>query len=159
MTESAQQERRIGILTVILVLFVVALFWMLYPQKWPFSSNQREDSSREAKIKSRLESIRPPDGDHLGEIQTLNFSSGYLAVTRANSTMSLCAALEAHYKEEFARHGFTYTGTREASQTADRSLSFFSQDYGASLSCTEPRNSLMGSYKTYLVVMWLKSRA
>ncbi len=158
MTESAQQERRIGILTVVLVLMVVVLFWILHPHL-PFSSDGRE-TAREEKIKSTLKSIRPLDGDHLGEIHTLDFSGGNVWVTRTNSTMSLCTALEAHYKEEFARHGFTYTGTQEASARAARSISFSSEDYGASLSCTEkPKGSLMGSYKTYLIVMWSKSHA
>jgi hypothetical protein len=149
--DRARQERRIGILVVVLVLLVVVLFWMLHPHL-PFSSY-----GHEARIKSTLESIHPLGDDHLGAIQTVNLSSGDLWVTRTNSTMSLCTALEAHYKEEFARHGFTYTGTREASETAGRLLSFSSQDYGASLSCTEPENSLMGSYKTYRISMWPNS--
>lgn len=154
--DRARQERRIDILVVLIVLLTVVLFWILHPQL-PFSSYGREANSPKDRIKSTLESIHPLDGDHLGEIQIVNLSSGDLWVTRTNSTMSLCTALEAHYKEEFARHGFTYTGTREASATAERSISFSSQDYGASLSCTEPEHSLMGSYKTYRISMWPNS--
>ncbi len=152
----ASKERRIGFLTVILVLLVVAGFWILHPHL-PFSSDGRA-ARREERIKSTLASIRPIEGDHLGEIQAGSFPNGTSLATRTDSTMSLCAALEAHYKEEFARHGFTYTGTQEASPTVGRSISFSSRDYDASLSCTEkPKDSLMGSYKTYLIVMMSKS--
>lgn len=153
--DPARQERRIGIVVVILVLLAVVFFWVLHPHL-PFSSYGRA-ASREERIKSTLASIRALEGDHLGEIQIINFPSGDIWVTRTNSTMSLCAALEAHYKEEFARHGFTYTGTREASPTAERMLSFSSPDYDARLSCTEPKDSLMGSYKLYRIIMWSRS--
>ena len=161
--DPAQQERRIGILTVILALLVVVVFWMLYPHKWPFSSEGRGarpgTEAREARAKTTLENIRPLPGDEPGRIETLNFpGTNQLAVTGIYSTKSDCATLEAHYKEEFAKHGFTYAGTdesstNESSRTKRGALSFSSRDYGATLSCTETA----GSIRPYFIIMWSKA--
>jgi hypothetical protein len=146
---AAQQERRIGILTVVVVLLVVAAFWMLYTPKMPFASYVRE-----AKFKRELANIRPPASDEPGNIQAFTFRETNLTtVVGSYSTKSDCSAIEAHYKEEFPRHGFIYLGTKEASKTQARSLSFSSQDSEASMSCTE---TVAGSSRSYLIIMQTK---
>jgi hypothetical protein len=158
--DPAQQERRIGILTVILALLVVVVFWMLYPHKWPFSSEGRGDApgteAREAELKKALEDIPPPPGDEPGRLETLHFpGTDRLAVTGIYSTKSGCASLETHYKEEFARRGFTFTGTQQPSNNVDRALSFSSPNYDARLTCT----NTAGSFRPYFIVIWSNAGA
>jgi hypothetical protein len=168
--ESAQQERRIGILTVLFVLLVVAAFWTLYPQKWPFRSEGSEAEpgldAGTARAKSMLESFQQLPGDDPGKIGPLRFGQRSISMVMGSyATKSDCGTLELHYKEEFAKHGFTYTGTNdsfgnessgnESSRTKRRSLSFSSQVYIARLSCTDTE----GLFRPYFIIMWSKPRA
>jgi hypothetical protein len=163
-TESPQQERRIGILTVILVLLVVVLFWMLYPHKWPFRGNERGaepgTDSRTVQLKKKLEAIQPLAGDEPGKIRSLPSNVRLSAVIGSYATKSDCATVETHYREEFAKLGLAYTPASEpspdgSSQTRRRALSFSSSGYGASLSCSETE----GSSRRYVIVMWSNARA
>ena len=145
--DPARQERRIGIIVVILVLLAVVFFWMLHPHNLPFSSYVRE-----ARLKRTLESIHQPAGDAPGKIQTTTFpGANFLSVMGVYSTKSDCATVEAHYKQEFARHGFTYTETTEVSKTQGRSLSFSSRDYDASLGWVDKTKGI------YFISMWSNS--
>lgn len=155
--DQARRERRIGILSMVLVLLIVAAFWMLYPQKWPFRSKERIEpgtEAREAELKKTLEDIPPPPGDEPGRLETLHFpGTDRLAVTGIYSTRSGCAGLEAHYKKEFARRDFTFTGTQQTSNNIDRALSFSSPNYDARLTCT----NTAGSFRQYFIVIWSKA--
>jgi hypothetical protein len=158
--DPAQQERRIGILSVVFVLLVVAVFWTLYPQKWPFRSEESKVESateaREAELKKALENIPPLPGDQPGRLETLHFPGmDRAAVTGIYSTRSDCATLEAHYKEEFSRHGLVFTGTQPSSNTGSRALSFSSPNYDATLSCTDTA----GYTRPYFIIMWSNPRA
>lgn len=143
--DRAQRERRIGIVVVILVLLAVVFFWMLHPHNSPFSSYVRE-----VRLKRALGNIHQPAGDAPGSIKIFFFPRGPTTMVAAGTyfTKSDCATVETYYKQEFARHGFTYTGTNEVSKTLGRVLSFSSYDYDASLSCDDKMKSL------YAITMW-----
>jgi hypothetical protein len=157
--DRALQERRVSILPVVFALLAVAAFWMLYPQKWPFRAERPKAGpgadAREAELKKRLENIQPLTGDGSGRIETIHFpGTDRLAATAIYSTKFDCARLEAHYKEEFARHGFTFTGIEQSSETGNRALSFSSPDYDATLSCTDTA----GASRPYFIFMWSNAR-
>lgn len=162
--DPAQQERRIGILTVILVLLVVMAFWMLYPHKWPFRTEAHEDEpgmdAQTVKLKTTLEGIPLLAGDDPGTVRPLPLNQANLsAVLGRYATKFDCATLEAHYKEEFVKRGFTYSGTNESSKSGPANtkrpmLSFSSPDFGATLSCTE----MEGPFRPYRIILWAKTR-
>ena len=156
--DRVRQERRINILVGNLVLLAVVLFWILNPQKWRFRSEERKTApgteAREAELKKALEDIPPPPGDEPGRLETLHFpGTDRLAVTGIYSTKSGCAGLEAHYKEEFARRGFTFTDTQLSSNNIDNALSFSSPNYDARLTCT----NTAGSFRQYFIVIWSRT--
>lgn len=146
--DRARRERRIGILVVILVLLAVVLFWMVYPHNSLYSSYRRN-----ARLKKALENIHQPAGDDPGTIEITSLpGTNILSARGAYSSKSDCATVEARYKQEFARQGFTYSDTK----TESRSLFFTSRDYGASMVCSE-RYDKMGSL--YVISMWPNSHA
>jgi hypothetical protein len=123
---------------------------MLYPHKSPFSKERRV-----GQLKSTLESIQPPTGDEPGKITTLPGNEvKLLGVIGAYTTKFDCATLEAHYKEEFAKHGFSYTEKAIASSKTGKSISFTSRDYNATLNCTE----ISGPSRPYLIIIWSNVR-
>lgn len=167
--DPAQRERRIGILVVILVLLIVVLFWMLHPHKLPFSTEQRETKTppgtegktpsieeRKAALKKTLESIRPPAGDQLGKIRYFNGPDGDISGVMVDySTKANCAALGPHYKKEFAKQGFTYTGKKDDSDENSSTFLFSSRDYIADVGCPASK----GPIRQYVIIMWSKSHA
>jgi hypothetical protein len=127
--DPARKQRRNGILIVIAVLVVVGAFWIVFV---PHTKLYRAYKS-ESKIKERLQTIKPPAAARLVEINTSHVG-GWPMATGMYSTESDSDSMKTHYKEEFARHGFTFKTEDLDPKYGTKSIYFSSSEYDADLS-------------------------
>jgi hypothetical protein len=120
------------------VLVVVCVWWAVFvPQ-----IKQYEIHKREAKLKETLQAIMPPAGTRTGSVTTdhLTVGGGYnvvlLTATGVYSTTSDCESVKSHYKEGFARHGFTLRTQGKDARVDPNGISFSTPDCDASVHCT-----------------------
>src|SRR5258708_26728818 len=113
--DPVNKQRRNGILVVAAVLVVVCVWWMVFV---PYARRYKADKS-EAKLKETIQAIMPLAGARTHSVTTerLTVGRGYnvvlLTARGIYSTTSDCASVKNHYKEEFARHGFTLRTPRK----------------------------------------------
>ena len=134
----AKRNRRIGALSVVSALTVVLIWWTVIAPRTP----QYKAYAREARLKATLGKLAPPTGSRLVNvwiIPMVDRDRRYAIAMGSYTTKSPCATVEAHYKAEFVKHGFAYEGEEAAANTHGRQLSFSSQDYDATLNCSETR--------------------
>jgi hypothetical protein len=145
-----RQQRRNGISVVVAVFVVVGAFWIVFV---PHTKLYRAYKN-ESKTKEKLQTIKPPAGARLGEIRTSHIA-GWPMATGMYSTESDCNSVTTYYKEEFARHGFTFKDEGRDSKAETKSVSFSALGYDAGLSCFPPR----GRTLDYMIILnWTSSR-
>jgi hypothetical protein len=119
------KNRRVVILTGILVLLVVIAFRMFIPPSWAFRTDRHE-----RELERKLEAIKPPAGVRVLRIATHRDQDGVwgTAVYTANTGFE---ETKTYYVKEFTRNGFVYK-SEEAQKLLP--VRFCSPDYGAVLS-------------------------
>ena len=125
--EPASKQRRTGILIVIAVLVVVCGWWASFV---PLSKQYRM-YKREIKLRETLLGIKPPVGTKVKSITSWHLED-IEAASGSYSIDSNFDIVEAHYKQEFPRHGFVYQ--KEDSTQEVRTSVFCAPDYEAVLS-------------------------
>lgn len=145
-----RKQRRNGIPIVMAVLVVVGAFWIVFV---PHTKLYRAYKS-ESKIKGKLQTIKPPAAARLIEISTSHVA-GWPMATGMYSTESDCDSVKTYYKEEFARHGFTFKTEDLDPKYGTKSVYFSSPEYNAGLSFFPPR----GRTLDYMIILnWTNSR-
>ncbi|HEY1527375.1 MAG TPA: hypothetical protein VGH51_14160 [Candidatus Angelobacter sp.] len=119
-----RKNRRVVILTGILVLLVVIAFCMFLPPSRAFRTDRHE-----RELERKLEAIKPPAGVRILRIATHHDQDGVWG-TASYTTTTGFEETKAYYAKEFTRNGFVYK-----SEEAQKLLSvrFCSPDYGAVL--------------------------
>jgi len=148
--DPARTQRRNGILIVIAVLVVVCAFWIVFvPHTKPYRAYKSE-----SKIKEKLQTIKTPAAARLVEINTSHVG-GWPMATGMYSTESDSDSVKTYYKEEFARHGFTFKTEDLDPKNGTKSVYFSSSEYDADLSFFPPR----GRTLDYMIILnWTNSR-
>jgi hypothetical protein len=120
-----RKNRRVVILTGILVLLLVIAFRMFLPPSWAFRIDRHE-----RELKRNLEAIKPPAGVQVLRIATHHDQDGVWGTAFYTANTGFEETKE-YYVKEFTRNGFVYK-----SEEAQKLLSvrFCSPDYGAVLS-------------------------
>jgi hypothetical protein len=125
--EPQQKRHSPGIVTVVVSLAAVCVFWAVYfayrhqakPPDSPRPLSQKE-------LTDELNAIQAPPGVKRVEIPSPvpdeNAKNRAIASYSANSD---CNTLAEHYKKEFARHGFVYRPLREDTNKYLKSSAFF----------------------------------
>jgi len=130
----SRQQRQMILPIVILVLGVVLIWWMWI---WPRTSVGKA-YRREAKLKEKLQSIRPPAEVQSGKIQIIHLQSpDSLLAMRIDLGQSDCTAGGTHYGKELSNAGFGYNGEQIDSEKHTRTFSFAASDYDAKVVCNE----------------------
>ncbi|HEV7552036.1 MAG TPA: hypothetical protein VGP65_10140 [Candidatus Angelobacter sp.] len=148
--DQPSKQRRTGVLILIAVLLVVCAWWAIFA---PHTKRYRAYKS-ESKIKEKLQTVKLPAGARLVEISA-SHAAGWPMATGAYSTESDCDSVKTYYKEEFARHGFTFRDEDQKSKSETKFVFFSAPGYDAGLSCFPPR----GRSLDYMIILnWTNSR-
>ena len=142
--EPASKQRRSGILIVIAVLAVVGAFWVFFV---PHTKLYRAYKDQ-AKVKEKLQTVKPPAGARIVEIRT-SYVAGWPEATGTYSAESDCDSVKMYYKDEFARHGFTFRDEDQNSKSETKFVFFSAPGYDAGLSCFPPR----GRTLDYMIIL------
>lgn len=153
------REQRIGLLSVVAALVLIAVWWLLL---MPAASKYKAHR-QEARLKEKLGSIRPPAGDKPGEIQITRLPKfDYISATRLDSVNLDCISGGMYYRNEFTNAGFGYNGENIDPKQHTRVISFAGQNYDASVFCAEPWSDLHikvpSDFHIYVISMWAKVR-
>jgi hypothetical protein len=132
MNTAAERQRQLAAPILLLVLGVVFIWWIwIWPHIW-LSKHHRE-----AKLREKLQNIRPPAGAEAGDVQMLHFSGFNMAAMRVDAGQRDCIAIGTHYRNEFAKAGFGYNGEQIDSEKHTKTFSFAASDYQARVTCQE----------------------
>jgi hypothetical protein len=149
-----RKVRLSGIMSVVTALAVVFVWWVLIVPH----TTRYKDYMEERQMKARLKTITPPADARLTDIQILRWRDPNLphmtSAMALYSSKSDCSAVEAYYKEEFAKHGFVYSGEIAESKKQSRALSFSATDYTAQLSCSNSQTPP----QLYEIILWSNLR-
>ena len=144
----ASKERRIGLLSVVAALVLIAVWWLLLKP----AVSKYKVHRQEAALKDKLGSIRPPAGRKPGDITITRLPQfGYISATRFDPAELDCIAGELYYRNEFTNAGFGYDGEKVDPKQHTKTLSFAGQDFGASVLCWE---ELSSDLHIYVITMW-----
>ena len=126
------REQRIGLLSVVAALVLIAAWWLLLmPAVSKYKAHRQE-----ARLKDKLGSIGPPTGNKPGEIQITRLPKfDYMSVTRLDAAKLDCISGGMYYRNEFTKAGFAYDGEKVDPKQNTKTLSFAGQGYGASVLC------------------------
>ena len=146
------REKRIGLLSVVAALVLIAGWWLLL---MPALSKYKVHR-QEASLKDKLGSIKPPAGVKPGDISVTRLAQfGYISATRLDPATSDCVSGEMYYRNEFTNAGFGYDGEKLDPKQHTKTLSFAGQGYGASLICWElPGVQSDLHLYVYVIEMW-----
>lgn len=148
--ELESKQRRNGILIVIAVLVAVCGWWTIFV---PHTKQYRAYKS-ESEIKGKLQTVQPPVGARLVEISTSHIA-GWPMATGTYSSDSDCNTVKTYYKDEFARHGFTFRDEKLNSKSETKFVFFSAPGYDAGLSCFSPGGR---SFEYMIILNWTDSR-
>jgi hypothetical protein len=152
------KRHRNGTLVVIGALVLVIGFWVDRAPHLHFYRMYR--------MKQSMRSLRlPPQSRLLGidDFNTLEVRglASIDSIMGIYSTNVDCAVVNAHYKAEFPRQGFSYVNEHTASGTESAQLKFSSPGFSASLSCTrwEELITFQKPATIYMITMtWITPR-
>jgi len=136
--EATLKQRRIGALSIIAALALVCAFWASSIPQSAIYKNYKQDQ----KLKEMLRSIKPPEGTRNFKIDTIrnNFEGKSFPMVFGDfSTDLTCEQVKAHYKAEFARHGFAFND-KDGNDGENISNFYFSNaEHNATVGCQESR--------------------
>ena len=132
---NGQNTQSRTVLPIVLVVLGIVLIWWLWI--WPHTSVSKAHR-REAELKEKLQSIRPPDGAQSRDIQIMRGEkTDYISAMRIDFGKADCVAGGTHYRKEFANAGFGYNGEQVDEKQKTRTFSFAASDYHAKVFCQQ----------------------
>ena len=128
-----RQQRRIGVLVVVLCLLIVVLWRMYGPVKEAYMETH-EAHKRKAAIEQALKEITPPANTKI-TIWAAEGPHGLVALGTYWTRLD-CTDVLSHYSKEFPKHGYTLHQMGDLDPQNPR-LSFSAPDYNAWLKCVQ----------------------
>ena len=138
-----RQQRRIGVLVVVLCLLIVVLWRMYGPVKEAYKE-RHEAHKRKAAIEQALKEITPPANTKV-TIWVAEGPHGLVALSTYWTRLD-CTDVLSHYSKEFPKHGYTLNHDLDPENPG---LSLSAPDYNASLKCV-PSNDPVHAYSLNL---------
>jgi hypothetical protein len=125
--DPVRKERRIVMISLIAVLSIVGVWWlMVVPRSGIFRSYKHE-----AELRKTMQDLKLPAGTKVIAIRSWHFSNIEFASGSYRTELDF-GRVEAHYKQEFERHGFIYKG-EGSTPGSDFSVDFCGPKYDAAL--------------------------
>jgi hypothetical protein len=143
------KKHRNGALVVIGALVLVIGFWIDQAPRFRFY--------RVYRMKQRLRSLSLPPQSQLsnfndfGTVEVPGLAS-IDSISGFYSTNVDCDVVNAHYKAEFPRHGFSFVSEPQAPRPESEALRFSSPEFSANLSCA-PLKGLTEFKKSPIIYM------
>ncbi len=134
--EFTRKKRLIGIVSIVAALALVGIFGATFPRTSYYKSHQRAN-----RLKQVLRNVAPPGGAEV-EIDVIYSKTMPMALGTYVLNAS-CAEVQAHYKKEFPKHGFTYAGD-EIGDLNPRNpwIIFLTPEYRAILHCSNVKSEV-----------------
>ena len=145
---NGQNTQSRTVLPIVLVVLGIVLIWWLWI--WPHTSVSKAHR-REAELKEKLQSIKPPAGVQSGKIQIIHLKNpNSMHAMRLDVGQSDCVAGGMHYRNELSNAGFGYSGEQIDSAKHTRTFSFAASDYHAKVFCQQ----ILPESSFYAITMW-----
>lgn len=139
------KKQKNGVLVVTGALVLVIAFWIFQAPHFHLYRTYR--------LKHKLRNLSLPAETKLldiNDINTVDLPGGLVidGVIGVYSTNVDCDIVNTHYRQEFARQGFSYVNEHHASGPESAALRFSSSEFSASLSCGTGKTPIL-----YLITM------